>query len=221
MNITGRISTVQSKVSITTEGLIRLAGLSAVLAGVCLIIMGVFHPVNEPAAVTTATWINVHIAAILMSLFGMVGMASLYARQAEKAGWLGLIGYCLFSLWMALVMAFSMVEAFILPGLAVESPAFVAGFLGMFSGAAGTIDLGAMPLIWTLSGPMYIVGPLLFGIATFRARILPRAAAALLAVGALLVPVGALLPPAFEPLILVPVGLGLAWLGVALFTERQ
>jgi hypothetical protein len=91
----------------------------------------------------------------------------------------------------------------------------------MFTGSAGAIDLGAMPTLWKLSGAMYIFGPLLFGIATFRARILPRGAAAMLAVGALLVPMGALLPPEYESLIMVPVGLALVWLGYALFAERQ
>jgi len=108
-----------------------------------------------------------------------------------------------------------------LPGLATESPAFVAGFLGMFSGAASAIDLGAIPTLWKLSGAMFILGPLLFAIATFRARILPRGAAVLQGVAALLVPLGALLPPEYEPLVMVPVGLSLLWLGYALLAERQ
>ena len=222
MNIVGKISLKQRKATLTVEALIRLAGLAAVLAGVCFIVVGLFHPVNEPSAVTTATWANVHIFAIAMSLFGMIGMAGLYARQAEKIGWLGLAGYGLFSLWLALVMSFSLVEAFVLPGLATESPAYVAAFLGMFSGATSAIDLGAMPTLWKLSGAMFILGPLLFGIATFRAGILPRGAAALQAIAALLVPAGGLLlPPQYEPLVMVPVGLAMVWLGAALFAERQ
>ena len=46
---------------------------------------------------------------------------------------------------------------------------------------------------------MYILGPLLFGIATFRASVLPRWAGALLVLGAVLVPVGALVPPEYQP----------------------
>lgn len=221
MNIVGSLSTQQRKAIITTATLSRLAGLSAVVAGLCFIIVGLFHPLNVPASVTTATWINVHIAAIIMGFFGILGMAGLYARQTEKAGWLGLAGFALFSLWLALVMSFSMVEAFILPGLATASPAYVASFLGMFTGVPSTVDLSALPLIWKVSGALYILGPLLFGIATFRARILPRWAGGLLVVGAVLVPVAALVPPAYEPLIMVPVGLALAWLGYALFAERQ
>ena len=55
--------------------------------------------------------------------------------------------------------------------------------MGMFTGPASKIDLGALPTLWTLTGPIYIVGGLLFGIATFRAGILPRWAGVLLAVG--------------------------------------
>ncbi|HEY3473753.1 MAG TPA: hypothetical protein VGK56_04035 [Anaerolineales bacterium] len=148
-------------------------------------------------------------------------MAGLYARQAEKSGWLGLAGFVLFSLWLGLMMPFSFVEAFILPRLVTELPAFVEGFLGMFTGIASEIDLGILPTFWNISGPMYIFGPLLFGIATFRARVLPRWAGALLVLGAVLVPVGALVPPEYQPKIMVPVGLALAWLGYALFSERR
>lgn len=221
MNVVGRLSVKQNKATITVSTLYRLAGLSAVVAGLCFIIIGLFHPVNEPASVTTATWVNVHIAAIIMGITGIFGMAGLYARQADKAGWMGLVGFALFSLWLALITSFSMVEAFILPGLATESPAYVAGFLGMFTGSPSQVDLSALPILWTASGLLYIVGPLLFGIATFRAGVLPRWAGALLAVGALLIPVGAMLPPELEPLIMVPVGLAMSWLGFALLSERR
>jgi hypothetical protein len=222
MNTKGKISIKENKTKATASTVSRWAGVSALVAGLCFIVVGLFHPVNVPSAVTTATWANVHIVAIAMSFFGLFGMAGLYARQAAaaRAGWLGLTGFVLFSVWLAIVMGFSFVEAFILPPLASESPAFVAGFLGMFTGVASEIPLGVLPTLWSLSGPLLIVGPLLFGIATFRAGILPRGAAGLLAVGSVLIPVGALLPPEYEPLVMVPVGLGLAWLGYALFAER-
>ena len=90
-------------------------------------------------------------------------------------------GYLLLSLWFVLIMGFSFVEAFILPHVATTTPAFVQAWMGMFIGPAGKFDLGALPTIWTLTGPIYILGGLLFGIATFRAGILPRWAGALLA----------------------------------------
>lgn len=215
------MNTKGNKTRMTASALMRLAGLSTVLAGLCFIVVGMFHPLNIPASVTTELWVNVHIFAIGIGFFGMFGMAGLYARQAEKSGWLGLIGFAMFSIWLAIVMCFSFVEAFILPHLAAGFPVFVKDILGMFSGAASEINLGILPTLWGISGPMYIVGPLLFGIATFRAGVLPRWAGGLLAIASALTPVAALLPAEHEPKIMIPVGLALAWLGYALFSERR
>jgi hypothetical protein len=166
--------------------------------------------------------VNVHIFATFLGFFGLFGMAGLYARQAEKSGWLGLAGFLLLSIWFGLIMPFCFVEAFILPRLTTESPAFVAGFLGMFTGIPSEVDLGVLPTLWNISGPLYIFGPLLFGIATFRARVLPRWAGGLLALGALLIPVSGLVPPEYQPEIaLIPIGLAFSWLGYALFSERR
>ena len=222
MNAKGKTSIKESKTKMTASTLMRLAGVSAMLAGLCIIVIGLFHPVNVPSSVTTATWVNVHIAATALGFFGLFGMTGLYARQVEKSGWLGLTGFLLFSIWMTLVSGFSFVEAFILPRLVTSSPAFVAGLLGMFTSIPSEVDLGILPTLWNLSGPMYILGPLLFGIATFRARVLPRWAGGLLALGAVLVPVGAMVPPEYQPKVaLIPVGLAVAWLGYALFSERR
>jgi hypothetical protein len=156
-----------------------------------------------------------------VSFFGLLGMAGLYARQAVKSGWLGLVGYVLFSLWLVLIMGFSFVEAFILPRVEGASPAFVQAWMGMFTGPKGHFDLGVLPTIWTLTAPIYILGGLLFGIATFRARILPRWAGALFAVGTVLAPIASQLPNASQPKVAIPVGAALAWLGYALWSERR
>ena len=223
MNTKGKISINESKMKTPTSTLMRAAGVSAMAAGLGFIVVGLFHPVNVPSSVITAAWVNVHIVAIVMGFFGLFGMAGLYARQAENVGWLGLVGFVLFSIWLGLIMPFSFVEAFILPQLATELPAYVEGFLGMFTGIASQIDLGILPTLWELSGPMFIIGPLLFGIATFRARVsvLLRWTGGLLAVGSALIPAGAFLPPEYEPLVMVPVGLALASSGYALFSERR
>ena len=206
---------------ITNSSLMRWAGASAVVAGLCYGLVGIFHPLNVLASVTTSRWMIVHVLACAMSFFGLLGMAGLYARQAQRSGWLGLAGYLLFSLWLALILGFTFVEVFILPALATTAPAFVEGWLGMFTGTASTVDLGGLPMLWNLSGPLYILGGLLFGIATFRAGILPRWAGVLLAAGTVLGPVAILFPPELQPKVAVPVGLALVWLGYALSTERR
>ena len=222
MNTKGKTAIKESKMRISTAALMRLAGFFAMLGGLGFIVTGMFHPPNEPAYVTTSTWIIVHIFATSMGYFGVLGLAGLYARQVEKAGWLGLIGFLLFSGWMALQMPFSAFEAVILPQLASELPPYVVGWLGMFSGIPSPVDLGALPTIWNISTPMLILGVLLFAIATFRAGILPRWAAGLLALGCLMIPVAAVLPTQLQAkIIMIPMGLGMAWMGYALLTERR
>lgn len=221
MNTKGKTSIKQSRATITTSTLMRLAGISAAVAGLCFIIIGMFHQENVPASVTTATWVNVHIAATALGFFGLFGMAGLYARQAEKSGWLGLAGFVGFSIWLGFIIPFSFMEAFILPHLATVSPAFVAGFLGMFTGIPSEVDLGVLPTLWNVSGPLIIVGPLLFGIATFRAGILSRWASILLVAGGMLMPIAGVLPPELKPTVMIPIGLALAWLGYGLFSERR
>jgi len=222
MNMERReITRGESNMTITPSSLMRWAGLSALAAGICYVLVGIFHPANVPSSVTTTRWEIVHIVACAMSFFGLLGMAGLYARQAVKAGWLGLIGYILLSLWLVVIMGFSFVEAFILPHVASALPGLLQAWMGMFNGPSGTFNLGALPTIWTLTAPVYILGGLLFGIATFRAGILPRWAGALLAVSTVLAPVAALLPNASQPKIAIPMGLALAWLGYSLWSEKR
>jgi len=222
MIIKDKMTVKESKTRISAAALMRMAGFSAVVAGLGIVVMGMFHPANEPVYVTTSAWIIVHIFATSLGFFGVLGLAGLYARQVEKAGWLGLIGFLLFSVWLALVGMLSFVEAALLPQLASEFPPFVASFLGMFTGAPGQANLGVLPLMWTISTPMLILGSLLFAVATFRARVLPRWAAGLLALGSLMVPFSALVSTeTAAKIIMVPMGLGLASMGYALLAERR
>jgi hypothetical protein len=66
-----------------------------------------------------------------MCFFGLLGMAGLYARQVKEAGWIGLAGYLLLSLFYALTAPYTFAEAVILPLWATTVPTFVEGFLGL------------------------------------------------------------------------------------------
>jgi membrane protein implicated in regulation of membrane protease activity len=205
----------------TASKLIRWAGLAALVAGVCVVVLGLLHPPNVLSSVPTTQWAVVHVLALAMSLFGLLGMMGLYARQVEAVGWLGLAGFLLFSLWLVLILPFTFFEVFFLPLLATEAPTFGEGFLGIFTGAASEINFGVLAAVYKLTGVLLILGGLVFGIATLRAGILSRWAAGLLAVAAALTPVAALLPLERQPLVVVPVGIALAWLGYALWSERR
>jgi hypothetical protein len=209
------------KMKITTQSLIRASGPAAIVGGLAYALVGVLHPPNILASVTTPAWLAVHVLAVGTSIFGSIGLTGIYARQAEKTGWLGLAGYLLLNFWLAIILGFTFVEVFILPALATIAPTFVEAWLGMFNGTSNGINLDALSTVWTITGPLYILGGILFGIATFRARILPRWAGVLLAVGTAMGPLAAVLPLDLQPKIAVPPGLALAWLGYSLWAERR
>jgi hypothetical protein len=206
----------------TAAHLIRWAGLAAMASGILFVAIQPLHPPDVLASLTTTRWAIIHEVSIAMSLLGLIGLAGLYARQVEETGWLGLAGYLLFSLFYVITMAYQFVEAFLSPLLATQAPAFAEGFVGIVSGHASAADLGALPTVYALSGVLYLLAPLLFGVAMFRAGILPRWTAGLLAVvGPVSAVAAALLPHEYERIAAVPVGVALTCLGYALWSERR
>ena len=206
---------------ITDSTLIRWAGLAAVAAGVIFAGIQPIHPPDVLASVTTSAWAIIMPVKIAMCLLFLVGITGIYTRQAKESGWLGLAGFLLLNLSWALNLAFIFSEAFVVPLLATTAPTFVDGFFGIFNGQPVEMNLGMLPALYALTGLLYMLGGLLFGIATFRAGILPRPAAALLAVVSVLTPAAALLPHEIQRLAGMPVGIALAWLGYALWAEQR
>ena len=211
----------ESNIKMTSSKVIRWSGLAAMVSGLIYVAIQPIHPTDILSSVTTSQWAIVHYLSLIMDFLGLLGIAGLYARQVNKVGWLGLAGYLLFSLFYALSLALHFIEAFISPALATEAPKFVAGLLGMVTGTPSEVSLGAIPIVYGLLGVAYMLGGAMFGIATFRAGVLPRWAGGLLAIGAALTLAGALVPHPFDRIFAVPVGLALAWLGYALWSERR
>src|SRR3712207_6618767 len=86
-----------------------------------------------------------------MCIHGLLGLTGLYARQANPAGWLGLAGYLVFSLFYALTLPFVFAQAFILPLLATTAPAFVESWLGIINPESPVeMILGALPVLYWL-----------------------------------------------------------------------
>ncbi len=76
----------------TVSNLIRWAGLSAMMAGIFYMAVGIFHPLENLITVTTTQWAIVHLLAVALSFFGVLGLTGLYARQVVEAKWVGLAG---------------------------------------------------------------------------------------------------------------------------------
>jgi hypothetical protein len=207
---------------ITASNLIRWAGLSAMVAGIIFAGIQPIHPPDVLASVNTSAFIIITSLKTIMCLFGLFGIAGLYARQVEETGWLGLVGYLLLTIFYAVQMCYAFAEPLILPLLTTVAPTFVESVMGMSSGAGGPMNLGAFATVYSLVSVLYLLGLLLFGIAMFRAGILSRWAAGLLACsGPLAIIMVALLPHQLERLAAMPMGFALAWLGYALWSERR
>jgi hypothetical protein len=156
---------------------------------------------------------------LAMCLLFLVGITGIYVRQADKAGWLGFAGFAILILSWFLQTGYIFAETFILPVLSTAAPQFVDSILGIASGAAATTDIGALPAVYGVVGICYMLGGLVFGIATIRAGVLPRWPAIVLAVAATLTPLAALLPHAIQRYAAIPVALAIAWLGFTLWSE--
>src|SRR6185295_19361284 len=115
---------------ITASNLIRWTGLSAMVAGIIYAGIQPIHPPDVLASVTTTAWAIITPLKTAMCLLFLLGITGLYARQVNKAGWLGLAGYLLLSLSWGLMTAFVFAETFIFPPLAAVAPQFVDSFLG-------------------------------------------------------------------------------------------
>ncbi len=207
--------------TVTTQRLMRWSGLAALAAGIIFAGIQPVHPPDALASVTTGAWTVITSLKLVMCFLFLIGLTGLYLRQAEEAGWLGLIGFALFGISWALQSGFVFAEVFILPQLATAAPEFVDSFLGIVSGSPGAMDIGALVPAYAIVGILYMLGGLVLGIATVRARVLPRWPAILLAVTAVATPLAVFLPHELQRLAAVPMGIAFGWLGYALWSERR
>jgi len=220
-NTNRQSSLKERKMKVTTPNLIRAAGLSAIVAGTIFAVIQPIHPPDVLASVTTRAFITITSFKTLMSIFGLFGIAGLYARQVKETGWLGLSGYLLLTIFYAVQMCYSFAEPTILPLLVPVAPTFVTSVMQMASQSPTDMNLGAFATVFSFLPILYLLGLLLFGIAMFRARILSRWAAGLLALSGPIAVVLSLLGHPLDRLAAMPMGIALAWLGYALLSERR
>jgi hypothetical protein len=110
----------ESKMKVTTPKLIRWAGLSAMVAGIIFTAIQAVHP-----PINTSTFFIITSFKTAISIFGLLGITGLYARQVEETGWQGLAGYLLLTIYYAVQMCISFIEPTVLPLLTAVAPTFV------------------------------------------------------------------------------------------------
>jgi hypothetical protein len=200
---------------------IRWTGLAAIIAGILFAGIQLVHPADVLSSVTTNAWTIIISLKLAMCFLFLVGFTGLYVRQAKKVGWLGLVGFLMVSLSWWITTGYVFVELFVLPVLAGSAPEFVNSYLGIVNQSPGDMNIGILPALFNIGSLLYLVGGILFGVATFRARVLPRWPASLLVAAAAVTPFAALLPHALQRYAAVPLGIALIWLGYVLFAEKR
>jgi len=206
---------------ITPTTLFKAAGVAAVAAGLIFIGVQINHPHADVANVTTTEWAVRNSLKILMAALVLAGITGMYLRQVRQIGVLGLIGYVVFSVGYLCILSSTFVSAYVLPSLAATDPSYVNDVLAAATNGTAQGDIGLLGTVLKLQGIAYLAGGLIFGIALFRARVLARWAAVLLAVSGLASAALAVLPDAFYRLLAFPNAIAMIALGYSLWRTAR
>ena len=196
--------------------LVRLGAISTMVTAVLFLGFGVtpwlLLPIDASLLewVQDPQWVVLNVAALVMALLLPLTLVALYAAQAESLGTVGLASFVLAFLGSLLYLGLQFDETFVWPILAKESPSLLALQGPMFS------DPGFVS-IYLAMGVFFILGWIVFGIATYRARVLSRSGAALLAVGMAVFGAGNMVPIVVRGLGSVAASVALALLARSLW----
>ena len=206
---------------ITTTTLTRAAGLAAVAAGTLFIAVQVKHPEITLDFVQGTQYKVRQGMKIAMALLALAGIAGMYLRQVRRIGVLGLVGWLMLSLGYLMMLCVEMIALVVVPTIVQTSPEYVGGVIAVATNSSSSADLGLFTTLNMVVAVGYLLGGLLFGIALFRAGVLARWAAALLAVASVLTMAIPLLPMVNQRLFAVPDGIALIGLGWSLWREQR
>jgi hypothetical protein len=180
----------------SSSNLNRMGGLALILGALLMSVSSWFRFSGQDLATGVqpffaTSWLITFVG----GLFLLLGLPAMYVHQSHKAGKLGLIGFVMTFLGIAILE----VGSAVLDGSGIPQAQVGAGFSNVF--LVGFIALN--------------LGLIIYGIAMLRARVYPRWAAALMIVG---VPaiflLGSIPLVGAKPEVLI--FLGLAWCGLVL-----
>lgn len=207
--------------TLSTTRLGQAAGIATAVAGLIFILVQINHPAMEVASATTTEWVVRSTAKAVMSALALAGITGMYLRQFRQVGVLGLAGYLLFSVGYFVMFGVEFLAAFVLPTVAHTAPGYVNDVIVSSAGGTPAGDIGLMQAVFVATAIGYVGGGLLFGIALFRAGVLARWAAALLAIGNLSTLALSVLPESFNRPLAVPTGVALIGLGSSLWRDQR
>ena len=204
----------------STKDLSRWSGIACILAGLLLTLATLIHPSRETPEIILEQELRL-VAAHWLTTFSfgflLLGLPGLYAAQSERAGRFGLVSF-LMLFFGTLFFAVSNNYGFIAPVLAAQAPAMLDA-------------INAYPPVIALNGLLavgFFLGFIFFGIATLRARVLPRQTGILMIIGSPLNIAGAVLGLLVSETFWIiailgalALGLGLAWSGYSLWSHKE
>jgi hypothetical protein len=182
--------------TVTTTGLTKASGIAAAAAGAIFIGVQIGHPGFDTFVTDTNEWVIRCSAKSVMTVLALVGITGMYLRQVRQ------------------------MRAF-LSALTDRAPAFAKNVVIASGGGHPTGDIGHLQTFFDLTGACYLLGGLIFGIALFRAGVLARWAAVLLAVSTVATAALAVLPASFDRPMAVPEGVALIGLGISLWRDQR
>ncbi len=198
--------------------LTRVSGAAAAVAGLIFIGVQVNHPHLDIASITTTEVVIRNFLKVLMAALALIGITGMYLSQVRRNGLLGLLGYLVLGAGYLLIMSTSFISASVLPSLAETDAGYVETVIAAATGGTPTGDIGLLGIALQVQGIAYLAGGLVLGIALYRAGVLARWAAALLAVGGLASAVLSVMPDAFYRLLAFPNGIAMIGLGYSLWS---
>ena len=207
--------------TITPTTLFRAAGVAAVAAGLIFIGVQINHPHSDVTSVTTTEWVVRNSLKVLMAALALAGITGMYLRQVKQIGVLGLIGYLVFGAGYLLITSTALISGYVLPSLADSNPGYVNDVLAAATNGTVQGDIGLLQTVIKVQGFAWLAGGLVFGIALFRARVLARWAAVLLAVGSVVTVLLAVMPDAFYRFLAFPNGIAMVALGYSLWRSAR
>lgn len=205
----------------TPTTLTRAAGVAAALAGLIFIGVQINHPVMDATSITSTEVVLRNSAKVIMAVLALVGITGMYLRQVRQVGVLGIVGYVVLGVGYLVMTGTTLVMATVLPAVAGTDPAFVTDVIAAATGNTPEGDIGALQTVLRVQDLGYLVGGLVFGIALYRARVLARWAAALLAVGGLVTIALSVMPDAFYRFLAFPNGIAMVGLGCSLWLTTR
>ena len=204
----------------TSSKLIRWSGIVTILVGVLIFLFGIspsiLLPTTEPLLnwVLDNNWVTLNLFAFLLTILLPLSFIGLYAKQIERIGILGFIGFILTFIGSMLYVGVQFDETFTWPVIAVQAPALLD-----LQGPMFTNPLFSM--IFFLMALILIPGIIMFGIATIRAGILPRWGALILIIGLPFACGGFVIQQILRTIGSIFAAIGFSWLGFALWKDKS